>query len=75
MKRAALFALTSLGFFVYWLVANPSFEGSPTQGAWPHVLAFSAPILTLAFAVTQFAELVGGRFASALHALSRRAVC
>ena len=41
MKRAALFAFTSLGFFVYWLVANPSFEGSPTQGEWPHVVAFS----------------------------------
>ena len=41
MKPAAVFTLTGLGFFVYWLVANPSFEGSPTQGEWPHVLAFS----------------------------------
>lgn len=63
MKRAALFALTGLVFFGHWSVANPSFEASPTQGEWPNVLAFSALILTLAFAVPQFAQLVGGRVA------------
>jgi hypothetical protein len=63
MKRATLFALTGLVFFAFWFVAKPSFDVSPTQGEWPQVLAFSAMILTLAFAVPQFARLVGGRFA------------
>ena len=63
MRRAALFALTGLGFFTFWLIADPGFEASPTQGEWPNVLAFSAIILTLAFAVPQFADLVGGRWA------------
>jgi hypothetical protein len=61
--RAALFALTGLAFFAYWLIANPSFEASPTQFEWPYVLAFSAIILSLAFAVPQYAQLVGGRVA------------
>jgi hypothetical protein len=63
VKRATLFALTGVGFFVYWLVAKPTFEASPTQGDWPHVLAFTAIILTLAIAVPQFAQLVGGSIA------------
>jgi hypothetical protein len=63
MTRAVLFALTGLVFFTFWFVAKPSFETSPAQGEWPNVLAFSAMILTLAFAVPQFAQLVGGRIA------------
>ena len=61
--RAALFALTGLAFFAFWLIANPSFEASPAQGEWPNVLAFSAVILSLAFAVPRFAQLAGGRIA------------
>lgn len=63
MTRAGLFALEGLCLFAYWLVAKPSFDGSPTQSEWPHVLAFSAIILTVGFAVTQFAQFVGGRVA------------
>ena len=63
MKRAALFALTGFVFFAFWVVAKPGFETSPTQGEWPNVLAFSAVILSLAFAVPQFAELTGERVA------------
>lgn len=63
MKRAALFALTGLLFFGFWVVAKPGFETSPTQGEWPNVLAFSAMILSLAFAVPQFAALTGERVA------------
>ena len=63
LRRAALFALTGLGFFTYWSVVKPSFEGSPTQGEWPYLLAFSAMILMLAFAAPQFGQLVGGRVA------------
>ena len=63
VRTAALFALTGLVFFAFWFVAKPTFEASPTQGEWPSVLAFSAMILTLAFAVPRFAELAGGRVA------------
>ncbi len=59
--RAALFAVTGTAFFAFWLIAKPSSEASPSQGEWPNVLAFSAIILTLAFAVPQFAQLAGGR--------------
>jgi len=63
VKSATLFALTALVFLAYWSAANPSFEASPPQREWPRVLAFSGIILTLAFAVAQFAPLVGGRIA------------
>ena len=63
LRRAALFGLTGLLFFGSWLVTNPSFDVSPIQGEWPFVLAFSALILTLALAVPQFADMVGGRAA------------
>jgi hypothetical protein len=63
MKRAGLFALVGFGFFAHWIVANPGFEVSATQRDWPYVLAFSAIILALAFAVPLFAQLVGGRVA------------
>ena len=62
VKRAALFAFFGVAFFAHWLVVTPSFEASPTQGEWPYVLWFSAIILTLAFVVPQFAQLVGGSF-------------
>jgi hypothetical protein len=63
MRRAALFALTGFGFFAFWIIAKPGFDTSPTQGEWPNVLAFSAMILSLAFAVPQFAALTGERVA------------
>ena len=63
LRRAALFGLTGLLFFGSWLVTDPSFDVSPIQGEWPFVLAFSALILTLALAVPQFADMVGGRAA------------
>ena len=63
MKRATLFAVFGIAFFVHWLVVTPSFEVSPTQAEWPYVLWFSAIILTLAFVVPQFAQLAGGSFA------------
>lgn len=63
MKRAALFALFGVGFCADWVVTNPTYEASPTQGDWPYVLAFSGIILTLAFTVPLFAQLVGGRVA------------
>jgi hypothetical protein len=62
VKRAALFAVFGVAFFVHWFVVTPSFEASPTQGELPYVLWFSAIILTLALVVPQFAQLVGGSF-------------
>lgn len=61
--RTALFGFTGLTFFVHWLVEHPGLDVSPTQGEWPHVLAFSAAILMLAFAVPLFARMVGQRLA------------
>jgi hypothetical protein len=63
MLRAALFAFVGLAFFVYWVVADPSFEESASQSEWSYVLAFSGVILLLAFAVPTLAQLVGGRLA------------
>lgn len=48
-------------FFVHWLVAHPSYGESASQSEWNYVLAFSAAILALAFALPMFASLVGGR--------------
>jgi hypothetical protein len=61
--RSALFAFVGLAFFVYWVVADPSFEESARQSEWSYVLAFSGVILLLAFAVPTLAQLVGGRLA------------
>src|SRR5438093_9640062 len=63
MLRSALFAFVGLAFFVYWVVADPSFEESADQSEWSYVLAFSGVILLLAFAVPTLAQLVGGRLA------------
>jgi hypothetical protein len=61
--RAAVFILVGVAFFSHWWFARPSFEASPTQNEWPHVLAFSAVILGLAFGVPLFSRLVGGSLA------------
>jgi hypothetical protein len=63
MLRSALFAFVGFAFFVYWVVADPSFEESADQSEWSYVLAFSGVILLLAFAVPTLARLVGGRLA------------
>ncbi len=61
--RAALFSLTSLAFFAYWLVAKPAFDARPEADEWPYMLAFSAIILALALALPHFADLAGGQIA------------
>ena len=63
MLRAAFFAFVGVAFFTYWVIADPSYEGSATQSEWPYVLAFSGVILLLAVAVPALAWLVEGRFA------------
>jgi hypothetical protein len=59
--RAALFVLLGIGFCAYWVVAQPTYEGSSGQGEWPHVITFSGLTLGLAISVPLFAQLVGGR--------------
>ena len=61
MLRAALFAVVGAAFFTHWVVTNPSFDG-PINTAWPHVLAFSALLLTLAVALPVYGRMVGGRW-------------
>ena len=61
MLRAALFALVGVGFFTHWVVTDPSRDG-PIVTAWPHVLAFSALLLTLAVALPVYGRMVGGRW-------------
>ena len=61
MLRAAFFTAVGVTFFVFWLITDPSFEEKDTQDEWPQVLAFSAVILTLAFAVPLLAQLAGRR--------------
>ena len=62
MLRAALFTVVGVGFGVLWLqMLNPGFQipGSPAD--WFRVLAFSALLIALAFALPTFARLIGGR--------------
>ncbi len=66
MARATLFALTGFAFLAYWVVANPSFEATASQGEWPHVLGFSGALLTLAVALPVFGRMVGGRWVTRL---------
>jgi hypothetical protein len=61
MSRSLLFALTGVLFFVYWVVARPSFEMTASMTEWPHVLWFSATLLSLAVALPVFGRMVGGR--------------
>jgi hypothetical protein len=56
---SAVFALFAVGFLGHWLVTNPGYEASPTQGEWPYVLAFSGVILALAIVVPLFAVQTG----------------
>jgi hypothetical protein len=61
--RFALFALVGIAFFVYWLLADPSYEEKVTQSEWRNVLGFSSLILLLALAVPILAQLDGRRLA------------
>ena len=61
MLRAAFFTAVGVTFLVFWLITNPSYEEKDTQDEWPQVLAFSAVILTLAFALPLLAQLAGRR--------------
>ena len=68
--RAALFALTGVAFFVFWVVAHPSFEATASQSEWPNVLWFSATLLSLAVALPVFGRMVGGRWVFRLALLA-----
>ncbi len=69
MPRAALFALTGVLFFAYWVVADPSYEG-PISSHRSDVLRFSAVLLILAVALPVFGRMVGGRWVFRLSLLS-----
>ncbi len=60
MLRVVLFAVTGVSFLAYWVVADPSFEATASQAEWPHVLGFSAVLLSLALALPVFGRMVGG---------------
>jgi hypothetical protein len=60
MSRSLLFALTGVVFCVYWVVARPSFEMTASMTEWPHVLWFSATLLSLAVALPVFGRMAGG---------------
>ncbi len=62
MGRSLLFALTGVAFFVFWVVARPSFEMTASMTKWPHVLWFSATLLSLAVALPVFGRMGGGRW-------------
>lgn len=60
--RAALFALVGVLFFLYWVLADPSYDAADSLTEWRYVLLFSAALLALAFALPQYARLAGSRF-------------
>ena len=61
MLRAALFTVVGVGFGVLWLqMLNPGFQIPESPSDWFRVLAFSALLIALAFAIPTFARLIGG---------------
>ena len=70
MSRSLLFALTGVLLFLYWVVARPSFEMTASMTEWPHVLWFSATLLSLAVALPVFGRMVGGRSAVRLASIA-----
>ena len=60
-SRSVLFAGTGTLFFVFWVVARPSFEATASMQEWPNVLWFSATLLSLAVALPVFGRMVGGQ--------------
>ena len=61
MMRAAFFTLVGVAFFVFWVLADPSYEETASQSERKWVLAFSGVLLLLAFALPMLAQLVGER--------------
>ena len=61
MSRSALFALVGIHGLVYWVVVRPSTQVTYAQGQWPHVLWFSALLLSLGIAVLVLGRMVGGK--------------
>jgi len=55
---------------VYWVVARPSFEMTASMTEWPHVLWFSATLLSLAVALPVFGRMVGGRWVVRLASIA-----
>jgi len=60
MSRSVLFAITGVALFTYWVVARPSFARTAAMTEWPHVLWFSATLLSLAVALPVFGRMVTG---------------
>lgn len=61
--RACLFAVTGIAGFGYWTVGRPSLE---MMREWPHVVWFSATLLSLAVAIPTFGRMAGGRLSGQL---------
>ena len=70
MRRSALFALTGVAFFVFWVVARPSFQMTASMTEWPNVLWFSATLLSLAVALPVFGRMVSGRWVVRLASIA-----
>ena len=62
--------MTGVLLFVYWVVARPSFEMTASMTEWPHVLWFSATLLSLAVALPVFGRMVGGRWVVRLASIA-----
>ena len=65
-----MFVVTAVGFFAYWVLADPTYEESPEQSEWVYVLGFSGTLLSLAFALPRYAFTVGGRWVRRLSLLA-----
>ena len=62
MLRAALFTVVGVGFFVLWVqMLDPGHQIPEAPSNWFGVLSFSALLIALAFALSTFARLIGGR--------------
>ena len=65
--RSVLFAVTGIASFAYWTVGRPSLE---MMREWPHVLWFSATLLSLAVAIPTFGRMTRGRVTSRLATIA-----
>ena len=75
MSRSLRFALTGVLLFLFWVVARPSFEMTASMTEWPHVLWFSATLLSLAVALPVFGRMVGGRWVVRMASVAGAGVC
>jgi hypothetical protein len=73
-SRSLLFALAGILFFVFWVVARPSYEMTASMTEWPNVLWFSATLLSLAVALPVFGRMLGGRPVVRLASIAGAAV-